>query len=73
MNDIQTIVPILLALGLGALIAAIVIKRSYKAKEKIAGDKALMIVKEAESEAEVTKKNKILEAKGEIPSAKSRT
>ena len=51
------------ALVIGGLISFAIVKRSYKAKENIAGDKAKMILKEAESEAEVLKKNKILEAK----------
>lgn len=51
------------ALVIGGFIAWVIVKRSYKAKELIAGDKAKMILKEAESEAEVLKKNKILEAK----------
>ena len=51
------------ALVIGGLISFAIVKRSYKAKESIAGDKAKMILKEAESEAEVLKKNKILEAK----------
>ena len=64
----QTTILILIATGVAALviggfIAWAIVKRSYKAKELIAGDKAKMILKEAESEAEVLKKNKILEAK----------
>ncbi len=64
----QTTIIILIATGVAALviggfIAWAIVKRSYKAKELIAGDKAKMILKEAESEAEVLKKNKILEAK----------
>ena len=51
------------SLVIGGLISWLIVKRSYKAKELIAGDKAKMIIKEAESEAEVVKKNKILEAK----------
>ncbi len=51
------------SLVIGGLISWMIVKRSYKAKELIAGDKAKMIIKEAESEAEVVKKNKILEAK----------
>ena len=64
----QTTIIILIATGvaalvIGGLISFAIVKRSYKAKESIAGDKAKMILKEAESEAEVLKKNKILEAK----------
>lgn len=64
----QTTIIILIATGvaalvIGGLISLAIVKRSYKAKESIAGDKAKMILKEAESEAEVLKKNKILEAK----------
>lgn len=51
------------ALVIGGLISWMIVKRSLKAKELIAGDKAKMIIREAESEAEVIKKNKILEAK----------
>ena len=64
----QTTILILISTGvvalvIGGLISWAIVKRSYKAKELIAGDKAKMILKEAESEAEVLKKNKILEAK----------
>ncbi len=51
------------ALLIGAFLAWFIVKRSMKAKESVAGEKAKMIVKEAEAEAEVIKKNRILEAK----------
>ena len=51
------------ALLLGVLIAWLVIRRSMKSKEGAAASKAQSIIKEAEAEAEVLKKNKILEAK----------
>lgn len=51
------------ALLIGAFLAWFIVKRSMKAKESVAGEKAKMIVKEAEAEAEVLKKNRILEAK----------
>jgi ribonuclease Y len=51
------------ALLLGAFLAWFIVKRSMKAKESVAGEKAKMIVKEAEAEADVIKKNRILEAK----------
>ncbi len=53
----------LASLLIGGFIAWLIVKRSFKNKELVAGDKAKMIIKEAESEAEVVKKNKILEAK----------
>ncbi len=59
------------ALLLGILIAWVIFKRSLKAKEAVAGDKAKMIIKEAESEAEVIKKNRILEAKEKFLQLKS--
>ncbi len=59
------------ALLLGILVAWVIFKRSLKAKEAVAGDKAKMIIKEAESEAEVIKKNRILEAKEKFLQLKS--
>ena len=53
----------LTSLLLGILIAWLLIRRSMKAKDGVALSKAQIILKEAESEAEVIKKNKILEAK----------
>ncbi|MBK5285500.1 MAG: DUF3552 domain-containing protein, partial [Bacteroidia bacterium] len=51
------------SLAIGFLIAWFVINRTAKAKEEGALDKAQTIIKEAELQAEVSKKNKILEAK----------
>src|SRR4051812_49278829 len=65
MND-QLLMSILSAIGgvvLGVLIAWIAIRKATKMKEGAAISKAQSIIKEAEAEAEVLKKNKILEAK----------
>jgi ribonucrease Y len=51
------------AMAVGFLIAWFVINRAAKAKEDGAKDKAQSIIKEAESQAETIKKNKMLEAK----------
>ncbi|HLG33549.1 MAG TPA: Rnase Y domain-containing protein, partial [Bacteroidia bacterium] len=51
------------SLAIGFLIAWFVVNRTAKAKEEGALDKAQTILKEAEMQAEATKKNKILEAK----------
>ena len=59
------------ALLIGGLISWVIVKRTSKAKELVAGDKAKLIIKEAESEAEVIKKNKILEAKEKFFQLKS--
>ena len=59
------------ALVLGALLAWVIVKRSMKAKESVAGQKAQMIIKEAEAEADVMKKNRILEAKEKFFQLKS--
>ncbi|MCX6291733.1 MAG: ribonuclease Y [Bacteroidetes bacterium] len=53
----------LAAFVVGIIVTWIVVKRSMKAKDDAALSKAQSILKEAESEAEVLKKNKILEAK----------
>jgi ribonuclease Y len=52
-----------LSLVVGYIVATTMAKRATAAKEQVAGDKAKIIIKEAESEAEVIKKNRILEAK----------
>src|SRR5881394_3442515 len=53
----------LASLVVGTLVGWFIMKRSIKAKDSLAMSKAQSILKEAESEAEVLKKNKILEAK----------
>ncbi len=59
------------ALVAGILIAWVVIRKSMKSKEGDAVSKAQSILKEAEAEAEVMKKNKILEAKEKFLQLKS--
>ncbi len=51
------------SLGIGSFVAWYVIKKTGKGKEDAAAIKAKAILKDAEAEAEVLKKNKILEAK----------
>ena len=59
---------ILILVGIGALVAGVIIawliiRKSMASKDNAAMSKAQSILKEAEAEAEVMKKNKILEAK----------
>ena len=61
----------ILSLLFGVVIVWFFSKRSRKLKESLAGDKAKMIIKEAESESEVIKKNRILEAKEKFLQLKS--
>ncbi len=63
MDQLLVLISSLSALVIGAVATWIIVKRSYKIKEQVAGDKAQSILREAEAEAEVLKKNKILEAK----------
>lgn len=51
------------AIAIGGFASWVIMKRAAKAREHAALNKAKHIIKEAESEAEVLKKNKILEAK----------
>ncbi|MBP6010275.1 MAG: ribonuclease Y [Bacteroidia bacterium] len=53
----------LVAMIIGFIVSRYVLARTMKARESAAEAKAQSIIKEAESEAEVIKKNKILEAK----------
>ncbi|MFZ7106055.1 MAG: Rnase Y domain-containing protein, partial [Bacteroidota bacterium] len=53
----------LVAMFIGFIVSRYVLARTMKARESAAEAKAQSIIKEAESEAEVIKKNKILEAK----------
>ncbi len=62
-NIIIFIISAVVALILGIVIGWFILKRSIKVKESVAGDKAKAIIKEAEAEADVLKKNRILEAK----------
>jgi ribonucrease Y len=62
------LLPILAAIGIGGLVLGIlstwlIIKKGFKHKEIAARQKAELIIKEAESQAEVLKKDKLLEAK----------
>ena len=59
------------ALAIGIFISYMLLKRNVKAKEALAEEKARTILKDAESEAEVIKKNKILEAKEKFLQLKS--
>jgi len=61
----------LAALAVGTFISWFVLRRTMKAKEGVAEEKAKTILREAESEAEVLKKNKILEAKEKFLQLKS--
>ncbi|MBK6989946.1 MAG: ribonuclease Y [Bacteroidetes bacterium] len=57
------LIGVVVSLVAGYVIASSLAKKAALSKEQMAGDKAKIIIKEAESEAEVLKKNKILEAK----------
>ncbi len=61
----------LVSLLVGILAAWLLIKKSMKAKDGAAISKAQSILREAEAEAEVIKKNKILEAKEKFLQLKS--
>ena len=63
MDQLLVLISSVSALVIGSVATWIIVKRSYKIKEQVAGDKAQSILREAEAEAEVLKKNKILEAK----------
>lgn len=67
MMDINTIIVMavegLIAVVVGFLISRYVLNKTMKTKEQLAEQKAKAIVKDAEADAEVIKKNKILEAK----------
>jgi ribonucrease Y len=63
LNLIITISAAVIAFALGYLISWFVLKRALKLREGAAHDRAKAIIKDAESDAEVMKKNKILEAK----------
>ncbi|MEO8086133.1 MAG: ribonuclease Y [Bacteroidota bacterium] len=52
-----------LALVVGGIVAWFILKKGMKSRELIAIERAKSIVKDAENDAEVMKKNKILEAK----------
>jgi ribonuclease Y len=70
-TEIILIITAIVCLAIGAIVAWMMVNRAYKLKEKVAGDKAITIIKEAEAEAEVLKKNRILEAKEKFLQLKS--
>ena len=57
------LIGVVISLVAGYAIASFIAKKAAISKEQFAGDRAKIIIKEAESEAEVLKRNKILEAK----------
>ncbi|HNP48306.1 MAG TPA: ribonuclease Y [Bacteroidia bacterium] len=61
----------LVAVIVGFLISRYVLNKTMKTKEQLAEEKAKAIVKDAEADAEVIKKNKILEAKEKFLQLKS--
>lgn len=58
-----TIVVSIVTLALGYIIAKVTLKKGIQDHEQIAKQKAEQILKESESQAEILKKNKLLEAK----------
>ncbi len=60
---VLTIVVGIVALALGFIIAKVTLKKGIQDHEQIAKQKAEQILKESESQAELLKKNKLLEAK----------
>ncbi len=65
------LIGVIVSLIVGYVLANSLAKKAALHKEQVAGDKAKIIIKEAESEAEVLKKNKILEAKEKFLQLKS--
>jgi ribonuclease Y len=61
----------IVALAMGFFISWFVLKRTMKMREGAAEERAKAIIKDAESDAEVIKKNKILEAKEKFLQLKS--
>src|SRR6185369_586488 len=70
-NIIINIIVGFVTLIVGILVAWLLIRRSNRAKDGAALSKAQSILREAEAEAEVIKKNKILEAKEKFLQLKS--
>jgi ribonucrease Y len=68
---IITIITGIAALILGVITGSALARRASKIKEQAAGDRAKIIIREAEAEAEVLKKNRILEAKEKFLQLKS--
>src|SRR5260221_7953205 len=62
-TQVIIIISALLALVAGFSVSWFVMKRTMKAKKLAAEERAKAVVKDAETDAEVIKKNKILEAK----------
>jgi ribonucrease Y len=62
-NMIITIVSAIVALLAGFFIAKMMLGKGIKDHEQIAKEKAAQVLKDAESQAEILKKNKLLEAK----------
>lgn len=68
---VVTIITGIVALLIGFIIARILLKNGIQDHEQIAKEKAEKIIKESESQAELLKKNKLLEAKEKFLQLKS--
>src|SRR5687768_7996694 len=60
---IELIIAIVVSLVAGSAASYVIIKKSFSEKENSARSKARQIIKEAESQADILKKDKLLEAK----------
>ncbi len=62
-SSLYAIIGLLLGVGVGIIIGRFLLKKLFKAQENSAQNKAKLILKDAENNAEILKKNKLLEAK----------
>ena len=62
-SSLYAIIGLLLGVGIGIIIGRFLLKKLFKAQENSAQNKAKLILKDAENNAEILKKNKLLEAK----------
>src|ERR1700710_1176404 len=62
-SSLYAIIGLLIGVGAGIIIGRFLLRKLFKAQENSAQNKAKLILKDAENNAEILKKNKLLEAK----------
>jgi ribonuclease Y len=62
-SSLYVIIGLLIGAGIGIIVGRFLLRKLFKAQENAAQNKAKLILKDAENNAEILKKNKLLEAK----------
>jgi ribonuclease Y len=62
-SSLYVIIGLLIGVGVGIIVGRFLLRKLFKSQENQAQNKVKLILKDAENNAEILKKNKLLEAK----------